>query len=169
MGVSWIMNKNSQFTKIFSQALLDMKGNGMLEKFQARKSQQKKQSCIPPDPTKKPLGFKKLAFLFVVLVSGIFISIFVVFFEFMAKIYSDKQKITTFGTTKIKDDEINPENDCIESFLETLSDEETKKVFQRILKRHMKTSDIQDFIQDYRVDQKFPIPPKMKEIHGQIG
>jgi len=154
------MNKKSQFTKIFSQALLDMKDNGRLEIFQARN----KQSCITPDPTKKSLGFKKLAFLFVVLVSGIFISIFVVFFEFMAKLYSEKQKSTTFGTTTINDYEINPENDHIEGFLENLSVEETKKVLQRILERHMKTSDIQDLTQG---KSRIPIPVKKKEIHGQ--
>ena len=106
------MNKQSQFTKIFSQALLDMKGNGMLEKFHARKYQQQKQSCIPPDSTKKPLGFKKLAFLFVVLVSGIFISIFVVLFEFIAKIYSKKQKLTAMFESY----EINSQNDYIDDF-----------------------------------------------------
>ena len=136
------MNKKSQLTKIFSQALLDMKGNGMLEKFHARKYQQKKQSCIPPDQTKKPLGFKKLAFLFVVLVSGIFISIFVVLFEFIAKIYSEKQKLTTM----LENHEINSEKDDIDEFLEALSFEETEKVFQRILKRKMNTP---------RADQEF--------------
>ena len=90
-GVSWILNKKSQFVKIFSQAILDMKSNGRLEIFHARN----KQSCILPDPKQKSLGFKKLAFLFLVLVSGIFISIFVVLFEFIAKIYSEKQKSTT--------------------------------------------------------------------------
>ena len=113
--MSWMMNKKSQFTKIFSQAFLEMKDNGRLDTFHARKSQQINQSCTLPEPKEKPLGFKKLAFLFLVLVSGIFISIFVVFFEFIAKIYSKKQKCTT--TIK----------------------EETEKVFQRILKRKMNT------------------------------
>ena len=89
IGVSWIMNKQSQFTKIFSQALLDIKDNGRLEIFHARN----KQSCITPDPKQKPLGFKKLTFLFIVLVSGIFISVFVVLFEFIAKMFLKKRKI----------------------------------------------------------------------------
>ena len=134
------MNKESQFTKIFSQAILDMKANGRLEIFQARKSQQNKQSCIPPDPTKKPLGFKKLAFLFVVLMSGIFISIFVVLFEFIAKVYSEKQK----STTTIEDCEINTENYHIKEFLEALSVEETEKVLQMIFKSQIKISNNQD-------------------------
>ena len=132
------MNKRSQFTKIFSQAILDMKSNGRLEIFQARKSLQNKQSCIIPDPKQKSLGFKKLALLFVVLVSGIFISIFVVLFEFIAKIYSEKQK----STTTIEDCKINPENFHIKEFLEALSVEETEKVLQRILKRQMKVPKI---------------------------
>ena len=126
------MNKKSQFTKIFSQAILDMKSNGRLEIFQARKSLQNKQSCIIPDPKQKSLGFKKLALLFVVLVSGIFISIFVVLFEFIVKIiYSEKQKVTT----TIGDNEINPENDHIGEIMKALSVEEAEKVLKRILKR----------------------------------
>ena len=127
------MNKKSQFTKIFSQAILDMKSNGRLEIFQARKSLQNKQSCIIPDPKQKSLGFKKLALLFVVLVSGIFISIFVVLFEFIVKIiYSEKQK----GSTTIEDNEINSENDHIEEIMNALSVEEAEKVLKRILKKN---------------------------------
>ena len=118
------MNKKSQFTKIFSQAILDMKDNGRLNIFHGRKSQQNKQLCILPDTRQKPLGFKKLAFLFLVLVSGIFISILVVLFEFIAKMYSKKQN----STTTIEDN--------IEEFLDALSVDETEKVFQRILQNH---------------------------------
>ena len=131
MGVSWVMNKKSQFIKIFSQAILEAKDDGKLEIFQARNSQQNKQSFILPDPKQKSLGFKKLALLFIVLVSGIFISIFVVLIEFIAKIYSEKHKIPT----RFEDDEINSENDHIEEFLEALSVE----VLQRILERRMET------------------------------
>ena len=97
-----IMNKKSQFTKIFPQALLEMKDNGKLEIFNTRISQQNKQSCILSDPKKNSLGFKKLAFLFLLLVSGILTSIFVVLFEFISKIYSEKQK-----SNKSEDYEIN--------------------------------------------------------------
>ena len=137
-----IMNKKSQFTKIFFQALLEMKDNGKLEIFNARISQQNKQSCILSDPKKNSLGFKKLAFLFLLLVSGIFISIFAVLFEFIAKIHSEKQKLTTMSESC----EINSENDEINEFFEALSFEETEKVFQRIVKRKMNTSNSQDLI-----------------------
>ena len=113
-----------------------MKDNGRLEIFHARN----KQSCILPDRKQKPLGFKKLAFLFLVLVSGIFISIFVVLFEFIAKIYSVKQK----STTTIK--------------------EESENVFQRILKRKMITSNSQQLIQG---KSRIPIPVNKKENHAQ--
>ena len=124
------MNKKSQFTKIFSQAILDMKDNGRLDIFHGRKTQKNKELCSLPDPKQKSLGFKKLAFLFVVLVSGIFISIFVVLFEFITKMYSEKQKSTT-----IEDHEQNPVDHHIEEFLEALSVE----VLQRILERRMET------------------------------
>ena len=156
-----IMNKKSQFTKIFSQALLDMKDNGRLEIFQARN----KQSCITPDTTKKSLGFKKLAFLFVVLVSGIIVSIVVIFFEFIVKICSEKQKTPT----KFEVYEMNSENDHNEEFLEALSVKETRKVFQRIVQKHIKTSHSQDLtshgtLKHFR--SRIPILVKKKEIHG---
>ena len=134
------MNKKSQFTKIFSQAILDMKDNGRLDIFHGRTSQQNKELCSLPDPKQKALGFKKLTFLFVVLISGIFISIFVAFFEFIAKMYSEKQK----STTTIEDHELNPLDDHIEEFLEALSVEETEKLFQRIVQKRMRHS--QDLI-----------------------
>ena len=165
MGVSWIMNKKSQFTKIFSQAILDMKDNGRLEIFHGRKSNQNKQSCTLPEPKQKPLGFKKLASLFVVLVSGIFISIFVVLFEFITKIASEKQK----STTTIEDHEQNPVDHHIEEFLEALSDDETEKVFQRIVQKHIKTSHSQDMTSHGTLEHfrsRIPILVNKKEIHG---
>ena len=128
--MSWIMNKKSQFAKIFSQAILDMKDTGRLEIFHARKSHQIKKSCRLPDLKKKPLGSKKLAFLFVVLVSGIFISIFVAFFEFIANMYLEKQKSTTTNG----DNELNPVEDHVDEFLEALSFEELKKFSKELCK-----------------------------------
>ena len=159
-----MMNKKSQFIKIFSQAILEVKDNGRLEIFYARKSHQIKHSCVQPDPMQKRLGFKKLAILFVVLVSGIFISIFVVLFEFIAKVYSEKQK----STTTIEDCEINTENYHIKEFLEALSVEETEKVLQRILKRQMKvpTTKVQDLLKDR---SRIPILMKKKEIHRGVS
>ena len=90
------MNKKSQYTKIFSQAILDLKDNGRLDIFHGRRSSQNDQLCdlLPRDEEGKKLGFKKLAFLFVVLLSGIFMSIFVVLLEFLAKMILEKEKPT---------------------------------------------------------------------------
>ena len=164
MGVSWMMNKKSQFIKIFSQAILEVKDNGRLEIFYARKSHQIKHSCVQPDPMQKRLGFKKLAILFVVLVSGIFISIFVVLFEFIAKIYSERRN----SNTKLEDFETNSKKDFIEEFLDVLSVEETEKVLQRILKRQMKvpTTKVQDLLKD---GSRIPILMKKKEIHRGVS
>ena len=84
-----IINKKSQYTKIFSQAILDMKDNGRLDIFHGRRSSQNGQLCDLDEEGKK-LGFEKLIFLFVVLLSGILMSIFVVLFEFLAKMFGDK-------------------------------------------------------------------------------
>ena len=117
-------------------------GAGLRSNIALKQAVQNKQSCILSDPKKNSLGFKKLAFLFLLLVSGIFISIFAVLFEFIAKIHSEKQKLTTMSESC----EINSENDEINEFFEALSFEETEKVFQRIVKRKMNTSNSQDLI-----------------------
>ena len=139
-AMSMIMNKNSQFTRIFSQAILEMKATGRWDILNIEKSRHKDQSCDIPDLKEKPLGYKKLAFLFVVMLSGILISFFVVLFEVIAKMYSEKQK----STATIEDHELNSLDDHIEEFLEALSVEGTRKLFQRIVQKRMRHS--QDLI-----------------------
>ena len=128
--MSMIMNKNSQFTRIFSQAILEMKATGRWDILNIEKSRHKDQSCDIPDLKEKPLGYKKLAFLFVVIVSGILISFCVVLFEVIAKMYSEKQK----STATIEDHELNSLDDHIEEFLEALSVEELKKFSKELCK-----------------------------------
>ena len=82
-----LMNKRSQFTKIFSQAILDMKDTGRFDIFQGEISRHKDQSCKIPDPKETPLGYKKLVFLFALLALGIFISLFVALFIFISIIF----------------------------------------------------------------------------------
>ena len=131
-----IMNKKSQFTKIFSQAILDMKETGTLDILYEEMSRQMNQSYNPyppeSDPKEKPLGYKKLALLFAVLVLGTVISLFVGVFEFMAKLYLKKQKstIAIHGQNYI-DDRIN-------EVLDDMSNSETEKTFQRILQQRIK-------------------------------
>ena len=80
-----LINKRSQFTKIFSQAILDMKDTGRYDIFLRETSRQRNQSCNLPDQKEKPLGYTKLAFLFAILASGTFISLFIALFEFLGK------------------------------------------------------------------------------------
>lgn len=87
MGVSMLINKRSQFTKIFSQAILDMKDTGRFDIFQGEMSRHKDQSCKIPDPKETPLGYKKLVFLFAVLALGIVMSLFIAFYEFFERKY----------------------------------------------------------------------------------
>ena len=134
---SMIMNKKSQFTKFFGQAILDMKDTGRLDIFLQEKTLHRHQSCNLPDLyQKRTLGYEKLTFLFVILVSGIFTSLFIALFEIIAKMYSEKQK----STTTFEDYEINPVDDHIEQFLEGLSADEIETAFQKIVQMRIKTS-----------------------------
>ena len=88
---SMIMNKKSQFTKFFGQAILDMKDTGRLDIYLQEKSINRHKTCNLPDLYQKhALGYEKLTFLFVVLVSGIFTSLFIVLFESLAKMYLEE-------------------------------------------------------------------------------
>ena len=132
-----IMNKKSQFTKFFGQAILDMKDTGRLDIFLQEKSLHRHQSCDQPELyQKRPLGYEKLTFLFVILMSGISTSLFIILFECISKRYSAKPK----SIAAIWNHEINPVNDHIEEFLEGLSAEEIEKAFQRIVQKRIKKS-----------------------------
>ena len=124
-----LMFKRSQFTKIFSQAILDMKDSGRFDIFLGEASRQRDQSCNLPDPKEKPLGYTKLAFLFAVLASGTFISLFIVLFEFLGKkhqIQKNKKYTTTIN-------ERNPIDEHIKEILDDMSKDEIEKTFERIL------------------------------------
>ena len=121
-----LMNKRSQFKKIFSQAILDMKHTGKLDIFKAVKHHGQSESCNQPEPMEKSLGYKKLAFLFAVLALGTFISLFIALFEVFAKMYQiqKSQKPTTTNT------ETNPTEDNLRDILNNMSKDE---IIQRIL------------------------------------
>ena len=127
-----IMNKKSQFTKIFFQAILDMKNTGTLDIIIDEKSRQIDQSYNLPERKEKPLGYKKLAFLFAVLALGTFISLCVAFLEFITKFYLKKQKSTkTIHEQNSIDDRIN-------EILDDMSNGENEKTLQRILQQRIK-------------------------------
>ena len=142
------MNKKSQFTKIFSQAILDMKDTGMLDIFLEKESRQRDQSCNVPDRKEKALGYTKLAFLFAVLASGTFISLFVILFECFAKKYQI-QKIQK-STKTIH--ERNSIDDDIKEILDDMSKDEIVENFQRLLQDHIKSSYVNSNRQDDIVD-----------------
>ena len=122
-----LMNKRSQFTKIFSQAILDIKDSGRFDIFLGEASRQRDQSCNLPDPKEKSLGYTKLAFLFAVLASGTFISLFIVLFEFFGKKHQIQKKEKYTSTT------IHERNSMDEHIKESLDDmpkEEIEKPFE---------------------------------------
>ena len=94
LGRSIIMNKKSQFTKIFFKAILDLKDSGTWDIMNGGKSRQMDQSYNLQDPKEKAMGYKKLAILFAVLGLGTFISLFVAFLEFITKMCFKKQNST---------------------------------------------------------------------------
>ena len=132
LGISMIMNKNSQFTKIFSQAILELKDTGRLKIMNLENSRGHQSCDLPFQSKEKPMGYEKLACLFIIIVSGILISLFIVLFEYIAKRYLEKQN----SPPPIEDYGIDSH---IEYFLESLSTDE-KKVFPRILQKYIETS-----------------------------
>ena len=144
-----IMNKKSQFTKIFSQAILEMKEAGIMEIMYGKRFHQMEDNL--PKPKEKSLGYKKLAFLFAVLVSGTFISLFVVSFEFIAKLYHKKQKST------ITIHEQNSIDDSIYEILDDMSNGEFEKTFQRILQQRIKRFNT-SYVSNMRQDNIFDLP-----------
>ena len=153
-----LMNKRSQFTRIFSQAILDMKETGRMDIFLVEKYRQRNQSCGIPDPKEKPLGYTKLAFLFAVLASGTFISLFVVLFEFFAKMYQIHKKPKS--TTTIH--ERNSLDDNMKEILDNMSKDEIVETFQRILQEHVKSSYVdshgEDNTSDFSRSIKYRVP-----------
>ena len=127
-----IMNKKSQFTKIFSQGILEMKEAGTVEIMYGKRVHQMEDNL--PKPKEKSLGYKKLAFLFAALASGTIISLFVVFLENIAKLYLEKHQSTS-TTIHTKQNSID---DRINEILEDMSNIETEETFQRILQQRIK-------------------------------
>ena len=132
------MNKKSQFTKIFFQAILDLKDTGTYNIMKGEQSRHTDQSYVLPNPKNKTLGYKKLAFLFAALASGTIISLFVVFLENIAKLYLEKHQSTS-TTIHTKQNSID---DRINEILENMSQDETEETFQRILQQRIKRFDM---------------------------
>ena len=166
LGDTMIMNKKSQFIKIFSQAILDLKNTGTWDIMNVENSRQMDQSYSHQIPQEHPLGYKKLAFLFAVLVFGTIISLFVALFECFSKLYHKWQKYTTTIHELIIDDQI-------EEILNDMSIEKIEKTFQRILQKHVKTSYMsnkEENICNFAKGTKYMIPnPSAREKTAKDG
>ena len=84
------MRKNSQYTKFFSTVLFDIVSSGQWNFIQNRESVATTSCKSSSDLEIEPIGFEKLAFIFVILVSGIIFSLVIILMEFKIpnRIYS---------------------------------------------------------------------------------
>ena len=130
-GDTMIMNKKSQFIRIFSQAILDLKNTGTWDIMNVENSRQMDQSYSHQIPQENPLGYKKLAFLFAVLISGTFISLFVAFFEIITKLFLKQQNSDKTVHKK------NSIDNHINQILDDVSNSEFEKILQRILQQRI--------------------------------
>ena len=85
------MKKGSQFTRFFSHKMKRIDVTGNLDILKKRYSGQK---ACKTQVNEKPLGYEKLTFLFLMLISGWIMSILVVFFEYMIQTKKNKQELT---------------------------------------------------------------------------
>ena len=111
------MRKGSQFTRIFAQEIRRLVSTGNID-FLKKRISGRVLNC-KPSLKEKPLGYKKLSFLFVILTLGYIASILVLLLE------KKKQKITT------KYEQIPLIEDKIGEYLDGLglSNQETENVF----------------------------------------
>ena len=124
-----MMKKGSQFTRLFSKEMKKLETTGNLDLLKKRYSGS--QACKPP-LREKPLGYEKLTFLFVMLIFGCIMSIFVVFFEYMTQTKKKTQEHTS------KDEQISLIEEKIKEHLEGLSDQETETILGRLNPKHPK-------------------------------
>ena len=135
MHASYIMRKQSEFTRIFGRAILDMKEGGLIdlivEKYRHRCTTSENSNTM--NTSQKPLGYEKLSLLFLVLISGYILSLSVIFFEWIAQKIQKKHN----SVSKDRDLKLTIIAEEIEENLRGLSTEETENILHRILQRHM--------------------------------
>ena len=135
MHASYIMRKQSEFTRIFGQAMLDIKDSGLIdllvEKYRHRCTTSENSNTM--NPSQKPLGYEKLSLLFLILISGFILSIFVIFFEWITQNIQKKHD----SVIENQDLKLSIISEVIEKNLWGLSANETENIFQRILQKRM--------------------------------
>ena len=123
------MKKGSHFTRIFCQEIRRLATTGILDLLRKRYSGSL--SCKPL-LQEKPLGYEKLSFLFVMLIFGCILSIFVVFFEYKTQTKKKEKELVL----KVKEMSLMEEK--MGEYLEGLSDEETETFLGRLFLKHFK-------------------------------
>ena len=123
------MKKGSQFTRIFRQEIRRLATTGILDLLRKRYSGSL--SCKPL-LQEKPLGYEKISFLFVMLIFGCILSIFVVFFEYKTQTKKKEKELAL----KVKEMSLMEEK--MGEYLEGLSDEETETFLGRLFLKHFK-------------------------------
>ena len=123
------MKKGSQFTRIFRQEIRRLATTGILDLLRKRYSGSL--SCKPL-LQEKPLGYEKLSFLFVMLIFGCILSIFVVFFEYKTQTKKKEKELAL----KVK--EMSMMEEKMGEYLEGLSDKETETFLGRLFLKHFK-------------------------------
>ena len=124
-----MMKKGSQFTRIFRQEIRRLATTGILDLLRKRYSGSL--SCKPL-LQEKPLGYEKISFLFVMLIFGCILSIFVLFFEYKTQTKKKEKELAL----KVKEMSLMEEK--MGEYLEGLSDEETETFLGRLFLKHFK-------------------------------
>ena len=124
---SVMMKKGSQFTRFFSKEIRKLQTTGNLDLLRSRYTANR---ACKPLLKEKPLGYEKLAFLFLMLIFGCIISSFVAYFEFMTRTKKEIQE----HTNKEKEKSLIEEK--VEKTLEGLSNQETENIVGRLFVKH---------------------------------
>ena len=128
------MKKGSLFTRFFSRELRRQTATGNIDLLKKRYLEIS-QTCKPP-LKEKPLGYEKLCFLFLILISGYIMSILIVILEYA----NQNKKIELENATKNK--KISLIEEKIEKYLEgfSLPNLEMKDILselnQKFIKKH---------------------------------
>ena len=123
---STMMKKGSQFTRFFSQEMRKLETTGNLDLLRRRYTGSK--TCSKPPLKEKPLGYEKLSFLFVMLIFGCMVSIFVFFFERMTQ---TKKKELAYNVK-----EMSLMEEKMGDYLKGLSNQENRKCLGRLFLKH---------------------------------
>ena len=154
-----MMKKGSQFTRIFSQEIRRLQTTGNLDLL--RKRYTGSNTCKLP-LNKKPLGYEKLSFLFVMLIFGCIMSIFVAFFEYKSQTKKNEQEITN------EDKEMSLIEEKMGEYLEGLSNKKTETILGRLNQKHIRKDKGETKLNIRSDDFNFELVQVPKKCHSKI-